>query len=280
MTPQDITIIEGTTPTFKQDKTAPIGVFDSGLGGLSVWLELVKSLPNENIIYFADSGNCPYGNRPKSEIIDLSIKNTEFLLSKGVKTIVIACNTATAAAIRILRERFDVPFIGTEPAVKPAALRTKTGNIGVLATKGTLESETFRNTKNTYAKGITIYMQVGQGLVEAVENQEIETEATYSLLKKYVQPMLDNEVDEIVLGCTHYPFLQPVFERILPKNVDLINPAPAIAQQTLKQLEKYHLMIQPNLSGQYDAPTYEFYTSGNETILNNFLKYLRILDVA
>lgn len=252
--------------------TQPIGVFDSGLGGLSVWLELAKLLPNEDIIYFADSGNCPYGNRPKSEIIDFSIHNTEFLLSKGAKIIVIACNTATAAAIKILRKRFNVPFIGMEPAIKPAALQTKTRNIGVLATKGTLESERFKKTKNTYAKGVTVYMRVGQGLVEAVENQEIRTDKTIKLVKKYIQPMLDNNVDKIVLGCTHYPFLQPIFEDLLPPNVDLINPAPAVARQTLRQLERYELLNEIKKM----TSTYEFNTSGDKAVLNSFLAYIGI----
>jgi glutamate racemase len=250
----------------------PIGVFDSGLGGLSVWQELVKLMPNEDIIYFADSGNCPYGNRPKAEIIDLSIRNTEFLLAKGAKIIVIACNTATAAAVNVLRKQFDVIFIGVEPAIKPAALQTKTGNIGVLATKGTLESELFLQAKNAYTKGVTVYIQVGRGLVEAVENQEIETEKTCVLLKKYIRPMLENNVDKIVLGCTHYPFLKPVFDKLLPQNVDLVNPAAAVAKHTLRQLEKYDLKNEiPN-----KQPHYEFHTSGNEQVLNDFLKYIGI----
>lgn len=250
--------------------TQPIGVFDSGLGGLSVWLELVKQMPNEDIIYFADSGNCPYGNRLKSEIIDLSIRNTEFLLSKGAKVIVIACNTATGAAIKVLRERFDVPFIGMEPAVKPAALQTKTGNIGVLATKGTLESETFLQTKNAYTKDVTVYMKIGKGLVEIVESQAFDDESTYELLKKYVQPMLNNNVDKIVLGCTHYPFLRPVFDKLLPQNVDLVNPSPAVARQTLRQLEHFNLR-----STNESKPKYEFYTSGNEELLESFLRYIK-----
>ena len=250
----------------------PIGVFDSGLGGLSVWLELVKLMPNESIIYFADSGNCPYGNRPKSEIIDLSIRNTEFLLSQGAKVIVIACNTATGVAINVLREKFDIPFIGMEPAVKPAAEQTKTGNIGVLATKGTLESETFLQTKNAYTKDVTVYMQIGRGLVEIVENQEFYAESTLDLLKKYVQPMLDSDVDKIVLGCTHYPFLRPVFEKFLPSNVDLINPSPAVARQTLRKLEEFQIQ---NLEENHQ-PDYKFHTSGNAQILNNFLKYIKI----
>jgi glutamate racemase len=250
----------------------PIGVFDSGLGGLSVWQELVKLMPNEDIIYFADSGNCPYGNRPKTEIIDLSIRNTEFLLAKGAKIIVIACNTATAAAVDILRNQFDVTFIGVEPAIKPAVLQTKTGNVGVLATKGTLESELFLQAKNAYSKGVAVYIQVGQGLVEAVENQVIETEATYELLKKYVQPMLENNVDKIVLGCTHYPFLKPVFDKLLPQNIDLINPAPAVAKHTLRQLKHFDLINKIDNR----QPNYEFYTSGNEQVLNDFLKYIGI----
>jgi glutamate racemase len=248
----------------------PIGVFDSGLGGLSVWQELIKLMPNEDIIYFADSGNCPYGNKTKAEIIDLSIRNTNFLISKGAKIIVIACNTATAAAIEILREQFDIPFIGMEPAVKPAALQTKTGNIGVLATKGTLESERFRQTKNKYTKGVIVHMQIGEGLVQAVENQEIETVETYHLIKKYIEPMLKNDVDKIVLGCTHYPFLIPIINQLLPSKVELINPAPAVAKQTQK------ILFQSQSQSQ-DVGIYEFYTSGNEAILNAFLIYIGIM---
>lgn len=248
----------------------PIGIFDSGLGGLSVWQELIKLMPNEDMIYFADSGNCPYGNRPKSEIIDLSIRNTEFLLAKGAKVIVIACNTATAAAISDLRSRFDVPFIGMEPAVKPAALQTKTGNIGVLATKGTLESETFLQTKNAYAKGVTVYIQVGKGLVEAVENQLFEAQTTVDLVQKYIEPMLANNVDKIVLGCTHYPFLKPIFDKLLPQNVDLVNPAPAVALQTLRQLERFNLKNKIKNK----KANYQFYTSGDEQILNDFLRHI------
>lgn len=248
----------------------PIGIFDSGLGGLSVWQELVKLMPNEDIIYFADSGNCPYGNKTREEITDLSIQSSEFLIAKGAKIIVVACNTATAAAIDILRERFDVPFIGMEPAVKPAALQTKTGNIGVLATKGTLESERFRETKNKYTKGVTVYMQIGEGLVQAVENQEIETQKTYQLIKKYIEPMLKNDVDKIVLGCTHYPFLIPIIRRLLPPNVELVNPAPAVARQTQKILFQ-------NQNQNQKVGNYEFHTSGNEIILKHFLKYINAL---
>jgi glutamate racemase len=250
----------------------PIGVFDSGLGGLSVWQELIKLMPNEDIIYFADSGNCPYGNKTKAEIIDLSIQNTEFLLSKGAKIIVIACNTATAAAIEVLRAKFDVAFIGMEPAVKPAASRTKTGHIGVLATKGTLESERFQQTKNKYTKGTIVHMQIGEGLVQAVENQEIETEKTFQLIQKYITPMLENEVDKIVLGCTHYPFLIPIINKIIPPNIELINPAPAVAMQTQKVLFE-------NQNQKEKAGNYEFYTSGNEKILNDFLTYIGVLKL-
>ena len=249
----------------------PIGVFDSGSGGLSVWLELVKLMPYEDIIYFADSGNCPYGNRTKSEIIDLSIRNSQFLIDKGAKIIVVACNTATGAAIKELRDIFKIPFVGMEPAVKPAAKETRTKHIGVLATKGTLESELFQETKNAFTKGVTVHMQIGLGLVEIVENQKIEEKSTSDLLQKYLQPMLDNGVDKIVLGCTHYPFLKPVFDRLLPQNVDLINPAPAVAKQTLRQLSKFELR---NSGPQ--TPNYDFYTSGDERLLDDFLRYIKV----
>lgn len=258
--------------TILKDLSAnPIGVFDSGLGGLSVWQELVKLMPSEDIVYFADSGNCPYGNRTKSEIIEFSIRNSQFLIDNGAKIIVVACNTATGAAIKVLRDRFDIPFIGMEPAIKPAAKETKTKHIGVLATKGTLESELFRETKNAYTKDVTVHMQIGQGLVEVVENQKIEEKSTEVLLQKYLQPMLDNKVDKIVLGCTHYPFLQPVFEKLLKQNVDLINPAPAVAKQTLRQLTNFSILNKKTI-----PPKYDFYTSGDKEVLERFLRYIKV----
>lgn len=244
----------------------PIGIFDSGLGGISIWKEIVKTLPNEDLIYFADSGNCPYGNKSHEEILKLSDRITQFLLFQGCKMIVVACNTATAAAIDYLREQYKVPFIGIEPAVKPAAEKTKTGSIGILATKGTFEGQLFKKTKKKYTDDISVQMQVGEGLVEIVENNEIHTAHAIDLILKYIQPMLEAEADQIVLGCTHYPFLAPVIDKITKGKANVINPAPAIARQTKRILKKEGLQQLKN-----KKPQYEFYTSGEERILAEFL---------
>jgi glutamate racemase len=244
-----------------------IGIFDSGVGGLSVWQEIVKLLPNEDIIYFADSKNCPYGLKSHDEIIELSIKNTEFLLSKGCKIIIVACNTATAAAIDILRKKYTVPFIGMEPAVKPAALNTNTGRIGVLATKGTFEGKLFKETSRKYAARIKKIIQIGNGLVELVENGNTQTDKAEELLKKYLNPMINAGVDQIVLGCTHYPFFIPTIKKLIPQNVQIINPAQAVAKQTKSVLMQNNL-----LSLTAKKSEYLFYTSGNNSVISIIIK--------
>ena len=244
-----------------------LGVFDSGLGGISIWKEIVKSLPNEDVIYVADSGNCPYGAKPQEEIQRLSERITGFLLEKGCSAIVIACNTATAAAIDYLRKKYDVPIIGIEPAVKPAAKRTKTGVIGILATKGTFDGRLFKKTKEQYANHIKVLIQIGTGLVEIVENNLIEEQASYDLIQKYIEPMLEINADQIVLGCTHYPFLTEIINQIANGKATAINPAPAVARQTKRILKKYDL-----ISNNDDLPQYQFYTSGSKRILAGFLK--------
>lgn len=185
--------------------TSPIGIFDSGVGGTSIWREIHKLLPHESTIYLADSKNAPYGPKGKQKIVELSIKNTELLIEKGCKLIVVACNTATTNAIRYLRENYDVPFIGIEPAIKPAALQTKSNAIGILATKGTLSSELFHKTSDLYGNGVTIIEQIGEGLVPLIENGEINSPEMENLLKLYIQPMIAADIDYLVLGCSHYP---------------------------------------------------------------------------
>ncbi len=184
----------------------PIGIFDSGVGGLSIWKEIHQLFPCESTIYLADSKHAPYGEKSKQEIIDLCIKNTELLLSKGCKLIVVACNTATTNAIEYLRKNYKVPFIGIEPAIKPAALQTKTKKIGILATKGTLSSKLFNSTTEMYADNIEIIEQVGTGLVTQIESGELNSPNTFRLLEKYLKPMIAQNIDYLVLGCTHYPF--------------------------------------------------------------------------
>ena len=243
-----------------------IGVFDSGVGGLTVLKELVSVLPNHSFVYFADTQNCPYGPKGADEIIRLSKNITEFLISQGCSLIVVACNTATAAAIDYLRANYPIPFVGMEPAIKPAALSSKTKSIGVLATKGTFEGRLYQETSSKYAANINICYQVGNGLVELVEQGESQSDKATELLKSYIAPMLQQNIDHIVLGCTHYPFFIPILEKLLPKTVVIENPAPAVAKQTLNLLSK---VVKPtvNSSETENNPYTRFYSSGSVGIL-------------
>jgi len=242
----------------------PIGVFDSGLGGLSVWKEINMLLPNESTIYLADSKNAPYGEKSKEQIIEFSVKNTELLLQKGCKIIVVACNTATTNAIKVLRERYDVPFVGIEPAIKPATLITQSGRIGILATKGTLSSELFNVTSDKYRKNFEILEVEGKGLVKLIEKGEIEE--TKELLKQYLYPMIERGVDSIVLGCTHYPFLTSRIKDIIPSNVQVIDSGKAVALQTKNILENNFLTTESGVE-----PENSFYTNNNVEIFKNFV---------
>jgi glutamate racemase len=243
----------------------PIGMFDSGLGGLSVWREVVKQIPGESVVYLADSANCPYGPRPEQEIQLLCEKNVEFLLSKRCKLIVVACNTATSAAITHLREKYPVPFIGMEPAVKPAALHTKTGNIGILATQGTLNGKLFNETKKRFAENVNVHLQVGHGLVELVEKGLNESPEAEEALGRYIRPMLENNADHIVLGCTHYPFLSGLICKIAGDRVTIIDPAPAVALQTKRKVEEFDLSAPPEA-----AALHSFFTTGDARLMEEF----------
>lgn len=247
----------------------PIGIFDSGLGGLSVWKELIKILPNEDMIYFADSANCPYGSKKENKIIDLSRRIVDFLLSKNCKLIIVACNTATAAAIDYLRTNYSIPFIGMEPAVKPASLNSKTKSIGVLATEGTFNGRLYQETKERFAKDVNVNIKVGEGLVDIVEQGLINDKSTKEHLWQLVSPLVELNIDHLVLGCTHYPFLMPVLKELLSPDVAIIDPAPAVAKQAYRVLEKNNLSNTTNRNANY-----EFYTTGNPNILNDFLKQI------
>lgn len=214
----------------------PIGFFDSGVGGLSVWKEVVRRLPHEATIYFADSAHCPYGPRPAAEVRALSAAITRFLLAQRCKLIVVACNTASAAALESLRAEFDVPIVGMEPALKPAAEATQTGHVGVLATEGTFNGYLFKNTAQRHASGVTVHVQVGEGLVEQVEAGQLDTPETERLLRQYMEPLLAANVDQIALGCTHYPLLLPLIERIVAGRAQVIDPAQAVARQVQRVL--------------------------------------------
>jgi glutamate racemase len=244
----------------------PIGIFDSGVGGTSVWREIEKLLPNEDAIYLADSKNAPYGERSKEEILQLSIKNIEWLMAKDCKLIVVACNTATTNAISYVRKHYKVPFIGTEPAIKPAALRSKTKTVGVLATKGTLSSELFFTTSQNHAGDINRIVQVGTGLVPLIEAGKVNSSETRELLQTYLEPMLAAGMDYLVLGCTHYPYLIPVLREMIPAHVEILDSGAAIARQTLAILKADNLLANLDKKG-----THLFYTNADPEILASFL---------
>ena len=244
-----------------QSNSFPIGIFDSGVGGTSIWKEIVALLPNENTIYLSDSKNAPYGNKTKQQIIDLSIKNTELLLEKGCKIIVIACNTATTNAIKILREKYTIPFIGIEPAIKPAALQTKINTIGILATKGTLNSELFEKTSGTINKQIVKKEIIGKGLVELIESGKLHSNEMTALLKSYILP-LKNEIDCLVLGCTHYPYLIPQIQKIVGNKIKIIDSGQAVAKQTKTILKKFYLLNSENSN-----VSHLFFINKNKTVL-------------
>ncbi len=246
-------------------KTNPIGIFDSGIGGLSIWKEIISLLPNENTIYLADSKNAPYGQKSKQKIIELSVKNTELLLKKGAKIIVVACNTATTNAVEYLRKNYDVPFIGIEPAIKPAALKSKTQKIGILATKGTLNSELFAN-KVLHYGNIEIVEQIGNGLVSLIEKGKINSNKMDKLLQRHLLKLVQNNIDYLVLGCTHYPFLINKIEKIIGKDITIIDSGEAVARQTKHILEKNDLLQSNNLN-----PKHFLYSNLNVSVLSTFV---------
>jgi len=244
---------------------SPIGIFDSGVGGISIWKEIHELLPHESTIYLADSINAPYGQKSKQEIINLCIKNTELLLKKGCKIIVVACNTATTNAIKYLRKTYDVPFIGIEPAIKPAALNSKTKAIGILATKGTLTSDLFNNTAELYSENIKIIEQIGVGLVELIESGNINSDEMTDLLTQYLTPMAKENIDYLVLGCSHYPFLIPKIKKIIPENISIIDSGKAVAKQVQSILNKRDVFSSNNSS------TNEFYTNYSTQVIRAIL---------
>jgi glutamate racemase len=212
-----------------------IGVFDSGVGGLSVLRHLRAQLPQADLLYFADSAHVPYGPRPLLEVRGFAEAITRFLLDRGAGVIVIACNTASAAALKHLRATMPAtPFVGMEPAVKPAAEHTRTGVVGVLATPATFQGELFNSVVERFANGVTVLRQVCPGLVQQIEAGRLDTPDTEAMLRGWVEPMLRQNIDALVLGCTHYPFVIPLLEKICGPEVRVIDPAPAVARQTMK----------------------------------------------
>jgi glutamate racemase len=247
------------------DNNQPIGIFDSGIGGTSIWKEIHHLLPNEKTIYLADSKNAPYGQKSKEEIVALSIKNTDLLLEMNCKLIVVACNTATTNAIRELRAKYDIPFIGIEPAIKPAATNSKTRKIGILATQGTLISELFNKTAQQF-QNTKIIDQVGHGLVPLIESGKMYSAEMTELLHSYLIPMIDADIDYLVLGCSHYPYLIPQIKEILPNHIQIIDSGEAVAKQTQSLLqEKVGTTTEKN-----SRPA--FYTNANPKVLREILE--------
>ena len=215
----------------------PIGVFDSGVGGLTVLREIMRELPQWDTLYLADGAHCPYGARPAAEVRALSQEIARFLLARGAACVVVACNTASAAALWHLRASFPgVPFVGMVPAVKPAVAQTQTGTVGVLATPGTLEGELLSDVVERFAGGARVLAQPCPGLVERIEAGELEGAATEALLRQYLEPLLEEGADVIVLGCTHYPFVAPLIQRLAGPRVQVVDPSAAIARQVRRVL--------------------------------------------
>ncbi len=254
--------------SLSQWERGKIGLFDSGVGGLSVLRAVARELPEHDLVYFADQKYCPYGPRPPQEIRALSARLTTFLIQQNCRIIVVACNTASAAALYFLRETFpDVSIVGMEPSVKPAASATRSGKIAVLATRGTLEGELFAHTREEFARDVQVMTVYPIDWVARVERGEIDSAETSESVRAVIEPLLDAGVDEIALGCTHYPFLAPLIETIAQGRATVLDPSAAVARQTARivqevALEKTH------------APAHSFYTSG---ATNEFARVLQKL---
>ena len=237
-----------------------IGIFDSGLGGISVWQALHDALPYESLTYLGDGARCPYGSRSREEVLRFTEEAVEKLLSDGCKMVVVACNTATAVAIKALREKYPtIPFVGLEPAVKPAALSTKTGVIGVLATERSLQGDHFRQAEEKYGADVTILKAVGEGFVEVVERNEEHSAETELLVRRVVKPLVEGGADKIVLGCTHYPFLREVIERIAGEGVEIIDSSAAVARRVATLLDENGIRAEEGA-----MPEYRFLTFADE----------------
>ena len=254
--------------------TTMIGIFDSGVGGLSVFREIRKVLPKQSYIYYSDNAHCPYGEKSKEYIIDRARTITRFLLEKGCEIIVVACNTATAAAISTLREEFPIKFIGMEPAIKPAAQATRTGVVGVLATAGTLKATKYIDTREKWAQDVKIAEHIGQGFVELVENGKTSGPEAESIVSASLKPMLDAGADMIVLGCTHYPFLAETINKVagqvVPgRDITIVDPAPAVAKHLTEVMKQEGISMQSP-----DGYSIELHSSGDSENLERTFKLI------
>jgi glutamate racemase len=240
---------------------SPIGVYDSGFGGLSVWREIHRRLPEESLLYLGDGKNCPYGGRSREEITAFAREAVDRLVSEGVKMVVVGCNTATTAAVDALRAEWpDIPIVGLEPAVKPACLSSKTRRIAVLATAHSLQSDMFLNTARRYAADVEVLKVEGRGFVELVEASEEDSPKAEKLVKEVIEPLLDKGIDRIVLGCTHYPFLVPQIERVIAgRDIEIVDSGEAVARRVEWLLERYELFAERE-----HKPDFRFITFASE----------------
>jgi glutamate racemase len=250
-----------------------IGVFDSGLGGLWILKYLKQELPGYNYIYYADQANLPYGTKEPDEITRLSSNIVDFLIQKDCKLIVVACNTATSAAIAKLREKYSVPFVGIEPAIKPASLLSKTGHIGVLATKVTTEGKKLQDTIEKFASNVEVHSVVGTGLVELVEEGKADTDEAEMLLREYLTPLVQKNIDQLVLGCTHYAFLINRIKKIVGGKVNIIDPAPAVVRRARQLLEEKNLM-----PSDHETEIELFTSSADKEEIKSFFERIRLSD--
>jgi glutamate racemase len=250
--------------------SAPIGAFDSGVGGLSILIEVRKFLPNEDLIYLADTAHCPYGVKPLEEIRRRSLEVTDFLVSIGIKALVVACNSACVAGLEQVREKYaHLPVIGVEPAVKPAHEVTRNGKIGILATRLTLNGDRFNHLVQRYGTGVEVFTQPAPGLVELVEAGKIDSPETEEILRGYLDQLLKKGVDTLVLGCTHYPFLRPVIQKICGPGMAVIDTGSAVAAQTRRVLENKGILNPANERGRET-----FYTTGDPEEVTAVVKKL------
>lgn len=244
----------------------PVGVFDSGVGGLSVLREIRQLLPQESLLYVSDSGHAPYGEKSQQHIRERSLVIADFLLQQGAKALVLACNTATAAAVTDLRGHYpQLPIIGMEPAVKPAAAATRSGTVGVLATTGTLKSAKFAALLDRFASDIEVITQPCPGLVELIETGNLQSPALLQLLSSYVAPLLSKGCDTLILGCTHYPFLKPLLRQMLPASIAIIDTGAAVARQLQRLLETHQLLAQDTTA------TAQFWCSGDASAMQKIM---------
>ena len=247
----------------------PVGIFDSGVGGLSVLHALRQELPHEHFLYVGDSGCAPYGDRASEFVVERAITITEFLAGQGAKAVVVACNTATAVAVEALRARFAIPIVAIEPAVKPAASRTRSRVVGVLATTGTLSSPNMGKLLASYGSDVDFVIQPCPGLADQVEKGELASDETRARVTRFVRPIIDKGADIVVLGCTHYPFLRPLIQEVAGPAVDVIDPATPVARELRRRLETAGLS-----SGETGPGTERFWTTGAVEVVGPIVRQL------